>query len=155
MAARKRGGIYLVSSFAAEGGIANWVSYGASKSYEMILGEGLWYEMKAYGVDAGTYVVGTTETPNFKESQEKHGTGLTGEAKEEDLEQVTVPRTPAFVASYLFEQIGTGPRLYSHPDDLMSANQMRMMSREDYVNTISYTTNKYFVGGVNELLDDV
>lgn len=155
MAARHKGGIYLVSSMAGEGGIANWVSYGAGKSYELILGEGLWYEMREYGVDAGAYVVGTTETPNFKESQEKHGTGLTGEAKAEDLDHVSVPRTPAFVASYLFDQIGTGPRLYSHPDDFDNATKMRMMPRADYVNAISYTTNKYFVGGANDLLEEM
>ncbi|MBR1736302.1 MAG: SDR family NAD(P)-dependent oxidoreductase [Firmicutes bacterium] len=160
MAKRKRGGIYLISSIAAEGGIANWVSYGASKSYEMILGEGLWYEMKAYGVDAGTYVVGSTETPNFKKGQEKHGTGLTGDSKPEgidtdSLQTGVVPRTPTFVASYLFDQIGKGPRLYSHPDDLDSMTKMRMISREDYVNAISQTTTKYHIGGMNELLEDV
>ncbi len=154
MAARGKGGVYLVSSMAGQGGIANWVSYGASKSYELILGEGLWYELKQLGIDAGTYVVGTTETPNFIEGQKKHGTGLTGQAKEEDLDQVSVPRTPAFVAEHLFDQIGDGPRLYSHPQDFETSTKMAMMSRADYVNAISYTTTKYFHGGTNDLIED-
>ena len=151
MAKRGKGAIYLVSSIAAEGGIANWVSYGASKSYELILGEGLWYELRKHGVDAGSYVVGATETPNFKASQEKHGTHLSSDSS---ITDTTLPRTPSFVASYLFEQLGKGPRLYSHPDDLKNMNLMRTLSREDYVTAISATTEKYHHGGTNELVDE-
>ncbi len=153
MAAKGKGGIYLVSSIAGEGGIANWVSYGAGKSYELILGEGLWYELKAYGVDAGTYVVGATETPNYRASKDNDEADLSGEL--EAINTLKMPRTPAFVASYLFDQIGTGPRLYSHPDDFENATKMRMMPRDQYVDTISAMTTKYFAGAYNELLDAI
>jgi short-subunit dehydrogenase len=154
MAKRHRGGIYLVSSIAGLGGIANWVAYGAGKGYELLLGEGLWYELSPYGVTAAAYVVGTTETPAFQETQEKHGTGLTGETREEDLKVDTVvPRTPASVAERLFAQLADGPRLYTHPDDKAAAEAMAQMTRNDYVNAISAMTIVYFVGGTNELLE--
>ena len=111
--------------------------------------------MRAYGVDAGAYVVGTTETPNFKRGQQKHGTGLTSESPTADIDPRLLPRTPSFVASHLFDQIGQGPTLYSHPDDLETSTKMRMMTRADYVNAISETTTKYHVGGANDLLEDV
>lgn len=156
MAKRHRGGIYLVSSMAGLGGIANWVAYGAGKGYELLLAEGLWYELKPYGVTAAAYVVGATETPKFQETQEKYGTGLTSETEEEDITVGTVvPRTPASVAERLFTQLADGPRLYSHPDDKASAESMAQMTRNDYVNTISAMTTAYFLGGTNELLEPI
>lgn len=156
MEAKHRGGIFLVSSMAGLGGIANWVSYGAGKGYELLLAEGLWYELKQYGIDAAAYVVGTTETPEFKATQQKHGTGLTGEAKTEDLNgSVTVPRTPESVAAALFDQMGCGPRLYSHPDDEKISGYMAQLSRAEYVNMMSQATTTYFLGGRNELLDPI
>jgi hypothetical protein len=107
-------------------------------------------------VTAAAYVVGTTETPTFQETQEKHGTGLTSETKEEDLEVDTVvPRTPASVAERLFAQLADGPRLYSHLDDKTAVEAMAQMTRKDYVNAISAMTTAYFLGGTNELLEPI
>ena len=156
MEAKHRGGIFLVSSMAGLGGIANWVSYGAGKGYELLLAEGLWYELKKYGIDAAAYVVGTTETPEFKATQEKHGTGLTGESDAEALDgKVSIPRTPESVAAALFDQMGDGPRIYSHPDDEKISAYMMQMSRAEYVNMMSSTTTTFFLGGRNELLEPI
>ena len=40
-------------------------AYGAAKAYELILGEGLWDELREHGVDAFSYVIGATATPTF------------------------------------------------------------------------------------------
>lgn len=154
MAKRHRGGIYIVSSMAALGGIANWVSYGAGKGYELLLAEGLWYELKDYGVNVAGYVVGATETPTFKSTQQKHGTGITSESNQKDPKSI-LPRTPEAVATNLFEQLEDGPRLFSHPDDKKVAEQMAMMSRKDYVNAMSANTTANFLGGMNNLLDPI
>jgi uncharacterized protein len=154
MAKRHRGGIYLVSSMAGLGGIANWVSYGAAKGYELLLGEGLWYELKPYSIDAAAYIVGATNTPNFIESQEIHRTGLTGNLSKESLKTI-LPRTPESVAANLFEQLSGGPRLYSHPDDKATAEKMATLSREKYVNGMSRSTTNYFLGGSNVLLESI
>ncbi|MEM8999400.1 MAG: SDR family oxidoreductase [Bacteroidota bacterium] len=50
-AAQKRGGIILMSSIVGFQGTPNAAHYGATKAYVQALGEGLYYELKTYGVD--------------------------------------------------------------------------------------------------------
>jgi uncharacterized protein len=103
MVERGRGGLALVSSGAAHGGMKIFTTYAAAKAYELILGEGLWDEFRDHGVDALGYVVGATATPTFSASTEA------------DAVKATNARTPQQVAAALFEQLGKGPRGYSHP----------------------------------------
>jgi uncharacterized protein len=124
MAERGRGGVVFVSSMGALQGIKIFVPYGAAKAYELILGEGLWDELRDCGVDAFSYVVGATATPNFLHNAAKltpdpdrlsEVVGRSGQA-------VAGPRTCEEVASALFavldrEGVGVEPRHYSHPDD--------------------------------------
>ncbi len=66
MARRGRGGIVLVTSGAAWAGGANIAAYGASKAFDLILGEALWAELKPQGVDVLSMVLGMTDTPAFR-----------------------------------------------------------------------------------------
>src|SRR5262249_43614935 len=68
MVARGHGGIVLVTSTGGLQGIKMLSAYGASKAYELILGEGLWDEFRDHGVDACAYVVGATATPTYIET---------------------------------------------------------------------------------------
>ena len=52
-------------------GVKIFAAYGAAKAYELILGEGLWDELRDHGVDACAYVVGATATPNFVHNANK------------------------------------------------------------------------------------
>jgi uncharacterized protein len=63
MRQRGRGGIILVGSLGGCAGGADVAAYAASKAFEQILGEGLWYELKPCGVDVLSYVIGNTKTP--------------------------------------------------------------------------------------------
>ena len=51
MAERGRGGIIVMSSLAAETGAANVALYSATKAFDLVLAEGLWYELRDRGVD--------------------------------------------------------------------------------------------------------
>jgi len=66
MVARGRGGIVLVTSGAAWVGGAHLAAYGASKAFDLILGEALWAELKPMGVDVLSMVLGATDTPAFR-----------------------------------------------------------------------------------------
>jgi len=66
MVARRRGGIVLVTSGAAWVGGAHLAAYGASKAFDLILGEALWAELKPHGVDVLSMVLGATDTPAFR-----------------------------------------------------------------------------------------
>lgn len=62
MAAHRRGGMIMVSSVVAFQAVPYMSHYAATKAYDLLLGEGLWYEMKKYGVDVLTLCPGSTET---------------------------------------------------------------------------------------------
>lgn len=66
MAERGRGGIVLVTSGAAWVGGSHLAAYGASKAFDLILGEALWAELKPRGVDVLSMVLGPTDTPAFR-----------------------------------------------------------------------------------------
>jgi short-subunit dehydrogenase len=66
MADRRRGGIALVTSGAAWAGGAYIATYGASKAFDLILGEALWAELRPHGIDVLSIVLGRTDTPAFR-----------------------------------------------------------------------------------------
>ena len=148
MVSRGRGGIVLVSSMGALQGVKIFAAYGAAKAYELILGEGLWDELRDQGVDACAYVVGATATPNFVHNANKmtppDPEALARVLGESGNASVGEPRTPEDVAAALFEQLGTGPRLYSHPDDAASASHAATLPREEAVARMGRLTELFW-----------
>lgn len=69
MRERGRGGILLLTSMAALSGSAYTTTYAATKSFDLILAEGLWHELAPHGVDAMAVVAGATKTPSMLNSQ--------------------------------------------------------------------------------------
>jgi hypothetical protein len=65
MAARKRGGLVLMSSLAGDQGAPRIATYAASKSFNTVLGEGLWHELKPLGVDVIVSAAGAIRTPGY------------------------------------------------------------------------------------------
>ena len=65
MAARERGGIIVMSSIAAETGTAKVALYSATKAFDLVLAEGLWYELRDHGVDVVAIRPGSTRTPGL------------------------------------------------------------------------------------------
>jgi short-subunit dehydrogenase len=66
MVARGWGGIVLVTSGAAWAGGSRLATYGASKAFDLVLGEALWAEFRPLGVDVLVAVLGATDTPAFR-----------------------------------------------------------------------------------------
>jgi short-subunit dehydrogenase len=71
MVAQGRGGIIMLSSASAVMGTAFVANYAATKAYNHILGESLWYEMQQSGVDVLSLLVGATRTPGWEHSNPK------------------------------------------------------------------------------------
>ncbi|HEV3113720.1 MAG TPA: SDR family NAD(P)-dependent oxidoreductase [Candidatus Binataceae bacterium] len=63
MRARRRGGIIIVGSMAGFAGGSRMAVYTASKAYEQMLTETLWWELKPFGIDVLMLVAGSTKTP--------------------------------------------------------------------------------------------
>ncbi len=66
LADRGKGGIILMSSMSGYQGTAMVANYAATKAYDTILAEGLWYELRSRGVDVLACIAGATLTPNYE-----------------------------------------------------------------------------------------
>jgi short-subunit dehydrogenase len=73
MAARRRGGIILMSSLAGTQGTAFVATYAATKAFNLVLAEGLWDELRDHGVDVLACRAGATRTPAFERSNPAPG----------------------------------------------------------------------------------
>jgi hypothetical protein len=62
---RGRGGLVLLSSLTAFQGSPFVSTYGATKSFNLSLAEGLWAELRGQGVDVLSVCAGATATPNL------------------------------------------------------------------------------------------
>lgn len=75
MIKRRRGGIILTSSMAALQGAPGQAVYAATKSFDLILAESLWAELREYKVDVLGLIPGMVKTPNFERSGASSGQG--------------------------------------------------------------------------------
>jgi uncharacterized protein len=83
---RGSGGIILMSSMSGFQGTAMVANYAATKAYDLILAEGLWYELRRQGVDVLACVAGATLTPNYESSTDRIPTsGLARPMRPDDV----------------------------------------------------------------------
>ncbi len=101
MAARRRGGIVLMTSLAGSQGNPWLASYAASKAFDLVLAEGLWGELRARGVDVVACRAGATRTDGFAASRPKRSVPL--QAPEEVVARAlaALGRGPAVVTGGL------------------------------------------------------
>ena len=69
MIQRKRGGIVLMSSLAGGQGSPRIAAYAATKSFNAILAEGLWKELKPHGIDVIACCAGAILTPGYQKAE--------------------------------------------------------------------------------------
>jgi uncharacterized protein len=82
MIERGRGGIVLMSSLAGSQGSPNIAAYAATKSFNAVLAEGLWKELKPRGVDVMACMAGAILTPGYQAAESAKPAPGTLEAKE-------------------------------------------------------------------------
>lgn len=73
MAQRGRGGILLMSSLTALFGTPYVATYGATKAFNLALGDALAFELAPRGVDVLACCAGATETPGFRKAADRAG----------------------------------------------------------------------------------
>jgi len=103
MVRRKRGGILLVTSGAAWAGGGRLTTYGGTKAFDLVFGEGLWAELRRDGVNVLSLVVGATDTPALRASLEKFGVTV------DDLARMAELADAADVAREGLAHLGDGP----------------------------------------------
>jgi short-subunit dehydrogenase len=124
MVERKRGSIVLVTSLGGLCGLPVFSSYGATKAFDWNLGECLWDELGEHGVDALSFVVGSTHTPNLVRSG----------APESHLADAVAPD---LVAENLFRVLDQGPTQYSMPEVEEAAKGFFTMPRSEAIRFFS------------------
>ena len=75
MVARRHGGIVLMSSLAGDQGAPRIAAYAASKSFNRVLGEGLWRELRPKNVDVLVACAGAIRTPGYLKSAGRDAPG--------------------------------------------------------------------------------
>jgi short-subunit dehydrogenase len=73
---RGSGGLVLLSSLTAFQGSPYVSTYGATKSFNLSLAEGLWAELRGTGVDVLGVCAGATATPNLLKASKKAPPGM-------------------------------------------------------------------------------
>lgn len=93
---RKQGALVLLSSLTAFQGSPYVSTYGATKSFNLSLAEGLWAELRGTGVDVLCVCPGATATPNLLKASKKAPPGM---------------QQPAEVVRETLENLDAGPML--------------------------------------------
>ncbi|MCY4630388.1 MAG: SDR family NAD(P)-dependent oxidoreductase [bacterium] len=96
MCARGRGAVVLMSSLSGLQGTPFISVYAASKAFNMILAEGLWYELRAHGVEVVACCAGAMSTPGYIKSFNRDVPGML---------------SPEEAARRTLDGLGGGPRL--------------------------------------------
>lgn len=76
MRTRHRGGIVLMSSLAGLQGAPGLVTYSSTKAFNIILGEGLWRELRDSGIDVVTCIAGAVRTPGYARYSSRDTPGI-------------------------------------------------------------------------------
>jgi uncharacterized protein len=84
MRERGRGGIILVGSGACYFGLPGISVYGATKAFNLVLGEALWAELRPRGVHVLNLIMGKTDTPAHRELMDKLGVPFPEDAADAD-----------------------------------------------------------------------
>ncbi len=95
MRERRKGGLLLVNSGACYGGASFLATYSGSKAFDLCFAEGLWGELRGYGVDVLTLILGMTDTPAFRALLAEKGQPVPeGVASPEEVAAVGLARLP-------------------------------------------------------------
>jgi short-subunit dehydrogenase len=129
MAARGRGGVIVMSSLAAETGTAQVALYSATKAFDLVLAEGLWYELRDRGVDVVAIRPGSTRTPGWQSTQPASG----------ELKGVM---EPADVVRDALAALGTTPSITAGAANRAAEAMFRSMARRDVIELMSRITSQ-------------
>jgi uncharacterized protein len=134
MLAKRQGAIILMTSLAGFQGSGFLTVYAASKAFNRVLAESLWYEWKNSGVDIIACCLGATATPGYKNTYpEKTG--------------FFTPRVqnPEEVAIECFKKLGKRPSFISGKGNKIASFIMqRILPRKMGIDIMGDTTRKMY-----------
>ena len=134
MVAKGKGAVVLMTSLAGFQGSGYLSVYAATKAFNRILAESLWYEWKSSGVDVLACCAGATATPGYKNSRPER----TGFFSPRVLQPEEIPKE-------CFRKLGNQPSCITGRGNRMASFIMQnLMSRKMAVNIMGDTTRKMY-----------
>lgn len=134
MLARNKGAIVLMASLAGFQGSGYLAAYAASKAFNRIFAESLWYEWKHRGVDVMACCAGATGTPNFIRTQPEKTSPFAPKVQ-----------TPEAVVRECFQHLGKKPSIITgRGNRIASFFMQKLMPRKTAINTMGDTTRKMY-----------
>jgi uncharacterized protein len=134
MLQRGKGALILMASLAGFQGSGFLSMYAATKAFNRVLGESLWFEWKNRGVDVIACCAGSTATPNFiKSNPGKNG--------------FFAPRVqkPEEVVKECFKHLGKNPSFIPGRGNKAASFMMqKLMPRKMAINIMGETTRKMY-----------
>ena len=126
MCARGRGAVVLMSSLSGLQGAPHVSAYAATKAFNMILAEGLWYEMREHGVEVAACCAGAMRTPGYDRSFDRDVPGML---------------SPDEAARRTLDALGRGPRIVPGLVNRITAQVMtRLLPRRTAIRLIARST---------------
>lgn len=134
MVQKGKGAVVLMSSLAGMQGSGFLSVYAATKAFNRVLGESLWYEWKERGVDVIACCAGATATPNF----------LNTKPEKTSLFSPKV-QSPEEVVVECFKKLGKMPSFVAGTSNKIASFIMqRLLPRKWAVKIISSTTREMY-----------
>jgi len=134
MLAKGKGAIILMASLAGFQGTPFIATYAATKAFDQILAESLWYEWKNRGVDVLACCAGATSSPNFLN---------TNPGKQHFLAPKV--QTPEEVVTECLKRLGKTPSFITgRANKIASFFMQRVLSRKKAITTMGDTTVKMY-----------
>jgi len=134
MLQRGKGAIIFMASLAGFQGTPFIATYAATKAFDQILAESLWYEWKDRGVDVLACCAGATSSPNFIK---------TNPGKQHFLAPKV--QTPEEVVTECLKRLGKTPSFITgRANKIASFFMRRILSRKKAIVTMGDTTKKMY-----------
>jgi len=134
MVQRGHGGIILMSSLSAFHGTALVATYGATKAFNLMLGESLWEELRDSGVDVLAVCPGATRTPGWEQSRAQIRGFLSAPVME-----------PAPVVNEALEALGSRPLVVAgRTNRLLGFFLNRLMPRRRAVEVLARSMRRMY-----------
>jgi short-subunit dehydrogenase len=134
MLSKGSGAIILMASLAGFQGSGFLAAYAATKAFNRVLAESLWYEWKSRGVDVIACCAGATATPNYINSKPEKTSFFTPRVQ-----------SPAEVVSECFEQLGKQPSLITGRGNRWASFIMqKLLPRKMAITIMGDTTRKMY-----------
>jgi uncharacterized protein len=134
MLARRQGAIVLMASLAGFQGSGYLSMYAATKAFNRILGESLWFEWKNSGVDIIACCAGATSTPNFKNTNPEKSSFF-------------APRilSPDEIPGECFRELGRQPScITGRGNRVASFIMQKILPRKMAINIMGETTRRMY-----------